>query len=669
MPTIKYETREKIIAQALEEIAFARTNKQGKMRTWKPNEALYYSNSNKNQPSATGLIYNSPEKDASRANVDLGQMAAFVHTALSKIDSPMTFKFVKRKLAQLQRVAQLNALRVADSNKDDWEIKDIVGKKQALIYGRAIFSYFADSEQGYKAHLDNVDVHDFLVDPSAGGIDLERAMYLGDYGVVKTRAELKQGVKEGVYLRTETNTLLEGDGNSTEDTQEEMNKKSRTRDQNVWNTTKEIGNKDKFKFWRWGTTFEGQRYYLLLAERGATAVEITPIEEKFESGLWWYWTYAAFLDLTEFWTPSCCDYVRQVFLAQAKSINQMLDNAEQINKPQRKVNVGAIENMAELKYRPDGLIKVKANFNINDAYQIVSVPSINTPIEVFRLLDGIQEKASGITASEQGSAPNNSQTKVAIYKGNQENSADRFGLLNRSYSFGYRRFAKLYEWGVREHLVKKVAVDILGPDGVEMKEISRRDIFRKDEEFNVMVEASNAETQLSEMEKAAKLNFLAAQSAIPTAPGTPPIQNPQKAYEMQASIAGFTPEEIRELLDTSNYGEAQIMSEAERDIERLLDGEKVEPNEKADTAYKSRFVDYMQSNKENINMEQFTTLANYVLLLDPIIIRNMVSRANDELVKMQAAQMAAMMAQPPAQAPAGAVPSNNAGVPSGAPIQ
>lgn len=648
------EDRDKIVAQALKEIAFARTHKQGKVRrTWQPNEDLYYSRGQYNDYYYTTAASGQSQPSTSRANVDLGQMAAFVHTILSKIDNPLIFKFMKRKVAQIRRVQMLNALRIADQDKNDWEIKDIVGKKQAIIYGRAIFSYFADSMNGYEAHLDNVDVYDFLIDPSAGGIDIERAMYLGDYGVVKTRKELEAGIKSKIYDRDATQTLLDGDGNADEQPQEETNKKRRTQDQNVWTTDKEIGDKDKFKFWRWGTTFEGERYYLLLSEKGSTAVDVTPLEEKFESGLWWYWTWAAFPDLTEFWTPSFCDYVRQIFLAQAVSINQMLDNAEQINKPQKVVTVGMIENLAELKYRRDGYIRVKKDFDANKAVQILNTPSIQTPIQVFELLDGIQEKASGVTAGAQGAEKNNSNSKATIYEGNQANSADRFGFLNRSYSFGYKRFAKLWENGVREHLVKKIAIDILGPDGVEIIDASRRDIFRKDETFNVMVEASNAETELSDKDKEAKLGFLQEQATAANAPGAQKVQNAQKAYEIMAETVGFSPEQIRELLDTSDYGDAQIMSEADRDIEALMDGESISPNEAANTAYKQRFVDFMQKQKDDISNDQFKALAEYVMKLDNIIFRNMTRMANDALMKMKVAEAtAAPLQKPPVGGPA-----------------
>lgn len=128
---ISKDKRDKIVAQSIEELIFARRYKQGKIKNWQKNEDLYYG-----------------KKDApleSRANVDLGRMQEFVHSLLSKIDNPLVFKFVKRKESQLKRVKRLNALRQIDQQSGDWDIKDIAGKKQAVIYGRAIYAYYADS--------------------------------------------------------------------------------------------------------------------------------------------------------------------------------------------------------------------------------------------------------------------------------------------------------------------------------------------------------------------------------------------------------------------------------------------------------------------------------------------------------------------------------------------
>jgi hypothetical protein len=93
----KKERDSKIVAQVIEEIRHARQYKQGRVRkSWDKNEDLYYGHKIKS--------------DESRANVDLGQMQEHVHTLLSKIDSPLTFKFLKRKEAQGPRVDRCKSM-------------------------------------------------------------------------------------------------------------------------------------------------------------------------------------------------------------------------------------------------------------------------------------------------------------------------------------------------------------------------------------------------------------------------------------------------------------------------------------------------------------------------------------------------------------------------------
>lgn len=606
------ETQDKIVTQSLKEISFARRYKQGKVTNWNKNEEMYY-----------GRKRLSTE---SRANVDLGRMQEFVHTLLSKIDNPLIFKFVKRKEAQIKRVRRLNALRETDAKSDNWDIKDLVGKKQGIIYGRAIYSYYADSiDKMYKPHLGNVDVYDFLVDPSAGGIDLENGSYCGDYGVVIPRAELEKDSKAGkesYYIIEAVKELLAGVANATDQPQEETNKRVRQYGQGTWGQ-KQIQDPDKFKFWRWFTTFEGKRYYLLLQERAGRAILVKPLTEvftatrKFPKGPFPYWTWAAFPDLTEFWTPSYCDYVREIFMAQNVNINQMLDNAEAINKPQKVVNVNAIENLAELKYRRDGTIKVKNDIDANKAVQFISPAPIQTPIMVFNTLEAIQEKASGVTSGAKGVSDEDG--KVGIYEGNQEASADRFGLLNKSYAFGYGRFGELYELGVREHLNKKVAVDMIGPMGIETEMITKRDIFRKDDDFTVITESSNAESALSMQEQKNKLLFLQGQLANPTMSN---LLNPKKIFEEEARIVGFDDDKIKELMDTSEFGNSALMSEADRDIESLLDGEDIEPNTNANNAYKQRMVTYVFDHLEDMTDKQSKMMVKYIESLASVIAYN-----------------------------------------------
>lgn len=605
------EDLDKIKAQVKKEIAFDRDYKQGKVSSWQKNEEMYYA---KKMPS-----------DDSRANVDLARMQEFVHTLLSKIDNPLIFKFLKRKEAQIKRVELLNALRQIDSINDDWDIKDIVGKKQGVIYGRAVYFYYADSIDGnYDAHLENTDVYDFLVDPSAGGINIENARHLGRYGIIRTRQELE----DGDYIKAAVQNLLQGNGNNTETSQEETNKSTRMYGQNTTGQ-KELTDEDKFKFWEWYTTYKGIRYRVIAEEQSGEFIQIDKLTDLFSPtkdfpmGAWPVWTWAAFPDLTEFWTPSYCDYAREIFQAQNVTINQMLDNGEQTNKPQKAVNVNAIENLNEVRYKKDGIIRVKGDFDVNKAVQVLAQPSITTAAKVYEILEAIQEKASGITAGSKGVA--DEQGKVGIYEGNQQATADRFGLLNKSYAFGYKRFAKLYEIGVRDNLSKKVAVDILGPNGIETKKISKKDIFYKDDDFSVSVEASNAEEITNNIKQESKIKFLESQKNNQEV-------NQKKRFELEARAAGLNEDEIKQLLDTSDFANAEVMAEAERDIEMIIDGEEIKPNAIANNAYKQRMVDYMRDHEEDMTQEQFMALADYIQKLDKVIMTNEARGLNTHLI-------------------------------------
>lgn len=596
---------DKITKQSLREIVHDRTHKALKMTMWHKNEDMYYNKK---------VML----KEA-RSNVNLARGQEFVHTLLSKIKTPSQFKFSKRKESQLQRVNRLNALRIQDAKNDFWNIKDLVGKKQAIIYGRAIYSYYADSIDGvYAPHNENVDVYDFLIDPSAGGIDIEKAKHLGRFGVIKTRQELEQAKKDKTYICENIEQLLVGDGNAIEKTQEDINKDNRTWNQDT-GRDKKLHDKDEFKFWEWFTTYKGERYYLLLSEQQGMAIRIEklvnmfPPTKQYKLGAYPFYTWAAYVDLTEFWSPAPLDYARDILQAQDVSINQLLDNSEAVNRPQKAVQVDSIESLAELKYRKDGIIRVKSGVNIDTAIKMLQVPSITTPIQVFNILESILQKSSGVTDASKGMADEDG--RLGIYEGNVESAQERYGLIYDPYTMALERFARLYEIGVRDHLTKKVAVDMIGPDGIETEMVSKRDIYNKDDDFSVSVEATNADKILSNSQQKAKLIFLNAEAGNP-------ILNPKKVFEIKASIAGFDQDTIKEMLDTSEYGNAELMAECARDIESLLAGDEIKPNAYANNAYKQKMLDFMIDHQEDMKEDIFKGFVEYIQSLEPIIFRN-----------------------------------------------
>lgn len=657
--TLSSVDKQNIVSQAIREIQFARRYKQGKIRNWQKNEELYY-----------GKKITVTE---ARSNIDLGRMQEHVHSIMAQIDDPLMFKFIKRKDSQYKKVLRLNAMRSWDSGVDFWDMKDIAMKKQCLIYGRAAAVYYADSINGYKPHLEPIDIYDLLVDPDGGGLDVEQMLYWGRYGVVKSKEELQAmyDSETDSDIKQSIKDLIDGSGNNTESSQEQTNKYVRSYGQNTIGQ-KALQTDEKYKFWQWFTTYKGVRYVMTLQATAGRAISMQPLSDVFKSNLWPLWTYAAFVDLTEFWTPSYCDYVREIFMNQNITINQMNDNAEAINKPMKVVNVTMIESLAELKYRRDGIIKTKGDYDANRVIQVIATPSIQTPMLVYDKLEQIVEKASGVTETEKGTE--DADGAVEIYKGNRKASAGRYGLLNKSYTFGYNRFAILYQWGIKEHLIKKVAIDIIGPEGISTEEIKRTDIFRSSDNvcscFRVMVESSNAEKLADADKEQAKIDMLTAQAEMELQ-ATTKVMNPQKAFEIKAKIAGFKDEEIRELMDINDYGDEELLAEAAEDLETVLDGEVIPPNQNADNSYKQYFVDFMKDHGNDLKPDQQTALINYVKSLAPVIMKNMASNLmgekTDMMTKLSNGMLAGATAAPPS--PAGGAPVASAPINNGQPQQ
>jgi hypothetical protein len=616
--------RDKLTVQALKEISFARAYKQGRVALWQMTESDFYGRKLGIEKVDNQQVGSQANLE-SRANVNLSKMKSFIRSLLSKIDSPLSFKYKRGTIADLKKAELLNALKERDANKGDWAEKDLAGKLQLALYDRAIFSYHADSNNGYCSYLENVDVYDFLIDPFGGGLDIDNAMYLGRYGVKKN----KQQLKNGDYIKTEVASLIKGSGNSDATNQEETNKQNRYSYVGSL-ANRQITDTNIYKFWEWYTTYEGERYYLLLSEDHSKSVKAEKLTDLFRKdvdlgdAMWPFWSYASIIDLTEFWTPSYADGVREIFHAQNVSINQMLDNAERINKPQKGVDISAIESLADLVYRRNGIIRFKAGVDVNKALRIVETPSINTPLAVYDKLESIQQIESGVTSGIKGNAE---EDKVGIYEGNIAQAADQFGLLNKSYSKGYKRFAKLYWYGIEDHLTKKVAVKILGSKGLEKTVfVGRRDV-KPSSEYEILIESTNAESQADNNDKRNKITFLAGYR-------NSPLINQKILFEQESEIVGLQKDAIRSLLDIQDSGTAEIISEAERDIESILDNKKVlEPNANANVSYANHFLTYLRDHREDMDNDMFLMFQDYLIRLEPVIIHNMGTAIANQMAK------------------------------------
>jgi hypothetical protein len=518
----------------------------------------------------------------------------------------------------MKKADLMNAIRDKDSKVGRWNFKDLMGKRDAAIYGRTIYLYLTRNDKGiYKSLLNLIDPKDFLIDPDVGGLcteeedgsGVEKASYLGWWNTKLTRAQLTQGVKDGIYYKKVVEGLLDGGGNNTAKTQQDLDKDNRK----INGAPRErFKNENQFVFYTWITTDENDdRYYLVLTPSGE-CIRCEPWKDIRKSEKYPIWTWAAFPDPREFWTPSYCDYARGIFMAQEKSINQSLDNSEQINRPQTAVNVDYVRNLAQVRYRKDGYIEIEGNIDVNKVLQTRQTPPIQGPFSVYDKLETIVESESGVTSSVKGTSD---EDTLGIYEGNLEQAGDRFGLLNKSYAEGYYRFAVLHKEGVMQDLKKKMAVKIVGSMGLEIEMVSARDLKPFQDDYDILVESSIAEAQSNLADSKNKLTFLGAYK------GDQNI-NQKVLFKTQAVIAGIEDDTVNSLLDLSDYSYSEVISKAEEVFQLLIAGRKVPFYKDANTAYLQRLIDKSDKFDHELSPEQHNAVFAYIDQIVPIVERN-----------------------------------------------
>ena len=111
---IRKQLRDILVAQALNEIQFARTYKQGAVWRWHETENQFYQRkygTDGRQNTVDDRNVGSQNNLESRANVNLGKMRSFVRSLLAKIDTPLTFIYKRGSIADLKKAMLLNALK------------------------------------------------------------------------------------------------------------------------------------------------------------------------------------------------------------------------------------------------------------------------------------------------------------------------------------------------------------------------------------------------------------------------------------------------------------------------------------------------------------------------------------------------------------------------------
>ena len=584
--------------------------KQGRVPAWQASEDAYFG---KVKKALRG-----------RFNVPVPIVPGFIDTLLAKIDDPPNLKFAGTREAQERLGRKIQAAyEIQSTNEDaDWETIDLDSKKLACFSGRAIVKYFAESDPKYCGYLRVVDHYDFYCDPMGGG-NLENHKFCGEDNIFKSKYDLRDGVKAGLYSKAQVAKLIAGitPAQVVENDNLYQNKANRFAALNLDSKNYNYAGQGLYRLCEAGTTFKGQRVYVLFDRTTGLIIRAKPLKEVFASGLWMYASWATHRDAFNFWSKAPVDDIRPVAEVMRILVNQELDNRQKKNWNQRAYDPEMFPNPAQLEFTPDGLVEVKSGTSrvteISRGIYQFQTPELQGTINLVQWLDQYIGQKSGITPDAQGTS---SEDKVGIYEGNVQAVADRIALYNRSYKKCWTAIGRRFVWGLKEHLTEKMAVKLTGEEGVEWDELGAKEI---DPNIDIKVTGGSAEAQDNESRRQRRLETLTNISKDPSLAGA---TSAKWRVEQMLLGADFTDEEVRQAMDTANFGNREVMAKAAEDIEDIIEGKKPKLYRGANTAYVQKIVDHA-TELDNDDEQLFNRLMAFAEAHMPIVTRNMARKA------------------------------------------
>ncbi len=558
-------------------------------------------------------------------------MSGFVDTLLSKIDDPPTVNFGWTDIADYKRARKVQAAweRDSDTNHGNWGLKDRWEKKLAIFSGRGIAKIYSESYPEYQHHYDVIDHNNFVCEPKGGG-HLKNHAFMGEQNIWRTRHQLEQGARDGIYDPHQLSKLVSAMGDDEYKKNDEIYTDTITRYQSLgldMETNTYMG-VPIFRLVEWYMAYHGTWYYLLFDYKTGIWLRAEKLTDIFESGLIPYVSWATHPDAGNFWSKAPADDARPLCDIIDSLFTQELINREKINQGMKGWDPEMIPNPSQLLYRPDGLVEInrRDRASIKEAIYEFQTPSFKGTIDLINYIDAILGMKSGVTPATQGVAP---EKKVGIYFGNLQQVADRLGLYNKSYKEAWAEKGLRYYYGLKEHCPEKMMVKMIGSEGIEWEELTKDDT-NPISDFDITITGGLAEEQMNLAKKKEKKDALL---MIQKDPLLASQVNPQWRLKQLLQIAGWDEADIKMALNKGEGLDMELLSEANQVIQDIILGKEPKKNRAANVSFLRYLLNYAYQRidfdkvegerKEQQKTKWFNKIIAYIKEHIPIAIENM----------------------------------------------
>lgn len=584
-----------------------------------------------------------PKKLRQLFNVPIPVFPGMIDTLNAQYDEPIRMEFKEGDASDYFKVQKINGafqMEIMDTAQNSkWDSKLRMTRKHAIMTGRGILKYTVESDPEYKSSLESVNLKNFHFQPR-GGKDLENHLFCGEEDIEKTESELKAGVEAGVYNKEQVEMLIANSNDKTyypEGGETQQDRLSRFRPLGLDPDSHSYVGEAVYKLAQWILNVDGERWLLVFHPWSQTWLRFEKWKDIDSSGLYPWFSYATHEDDENFLSKSYADDLYPSSDAIVAMFNQELTNREKRNFGARAYDKDMykdVRKLDEAQHRPDALVPVDTlggTRRVSEGIYEFKTGELGGTINLIDWITGTTGRSTGANDLAQGNVTEVSK-KASVTFAEQKSVSKRIGWASQPFQEMMAGLGKSYIFGLKDHMPSKMAIRLLGENGIDWGEITRLDLnTAKDVDILIVsTDKQMIESDMKSKKRIEALSLLAESQNI----------NSKKRDEEILKNAEYSDQEIAEFMDTKTYNDKKALAKASVGITEILRGKEPELWYGANTAFMQKIVDYATDNRTTLK-EKYDELLDYAMSHEEIVGGNMERKANDEAMKINQQQMQA----------------------------
>lgn len=594
-------------------------------------------------------------------NVAIPVFPGMIDTLNAQYDTPIQLKFQEGdasdyfKVQKVNGAFQMEVMNTAQNSK--WDSKLRMARKHAIMNGRAILKYTAESDPEYKSELDVVNLKSFHFQPR-GGLYLENHLFAGEEDIEKTKSELISGAMTGLYNKAQVSELLRICSQRDylpNDSVDQSEKLSRFKPMGLDPDNNSYVGESVYRLAQWILNIDGTRYYLVFHPWSMTWLRFEKWESISSSGLYPWESYATHEDDENFLSKSYGDDLYPAADAIVAMFNQELTNREKRNFGARAYDKDMfpdVRKLDEAMHRPDALVPAdtkNGSRRISEGVYEFKVGELGGTVNLIDWVGATLGRNTGATDLAQGSVDQVSK-KASVTFAEQKSVSKRIGWGAQPFQDMMAGLGKRYIYGLKDHMPAKMAIRLMGENGWDWDQITRLDL-NTTKDIDVLIVSTDQQVQESEMKLNRRKEALLGIGADPNL--APALNTKWRAEEVLRSVGGYEDAEIAIALDVKTSSDRRSLAKAAEAIQLILQGKKPDLWYGATTAFMQKIVDYAADKRSTLK-DKYDIMLNYATAHTDIVKQNIQRKVQEDAMIAQQQQPAQPPAAPkPAPSPTG----------------